>query len=393
MIISVEKWLYILLSLFGFIYGAYIFGMYGVVSFLFFFSFVVLLLLYIESAKQFLDYLDYLCMCVIGIALICVLLNAINGGVSVNVVYLKKWMCYASTIIFFNLTRKIQPPFARVYSFLKYMCFILSFLTVYQYVSAGARNYVLNDVQTLSLMMNFENPNKFGLFLTPIFFMLVICFVKESSIIMKIVSIIMASVMYFFILESRARTSALTLVFFILIFSYLFFYKKQNLSIPISFLFATFPLLYAFFYLQVVNTPFFNSFFAFAVKEGKPLNSRCGVWNGIIDKYSESPIIGAYNEITDGTGMSQSLNTHIDVLASYGLLSFVLFVIMMTKILRSVDLKSIDQKMYLSAFIAVLFCGLGEAALYSGGTGLNILVGAFLILAYSSQKSFSLSVR
>ena len=164
-------------------------------------------------------------------------------------------------------------------------------------------------------------------------------------------------------------------------FFYLLLKKRKKFYLIESFFFSVIPFFYALLYLNVVSNPKFIEIFSFAVSEGKPLNSRDAIWNVSLDFFFKSPIVGAYNNVFNG----QLHNTHIDILVSYGVVSFVLFITFITCILDRIEMKSKDQKLYVSMFLALLFCGIGEAALYSGCLGLYIAVGLFLLLSYSSN--------
>lgn len=115
------------------------------------------------------------------------------------------------------------------------------------------------------------------------------------------------------------------------------------------------PLLFAGLYMRVVDAPFFARFFSFATAEGKELNSRTDIWEPAFRRFASSPVLGAYCQISDGTGMSQLHNTHVDILVSYG-----------------------TSVLVLAGFICVLLLGIGEAALFSGGLGITLFFGVFL---------------
>ena len=376
--------LYALLVLFGVIFGTSMFGMWSIASFSFNLSFIILLLIFFLYSKNYIDLLDFLCLSTLVISLVCVMLNAVVGNISIGFEYLKKWMMFSFTILFFDLERKIYVDISKMFIFVKYMCIILSLLTIYKYFTGGVLNYMRGGILTPDLKLNFENSNKLALFLTSVFFMNMVCFFNEKKFLKKIILLIFAGFMFYFILETNSRTCVMSIFLFVVLLFFFLQYKTSKLSFVVSFFISFLPLLYAEIYLAFNKNPIILDLFSFAESEGKSLDSRERIWNGALDKFYNSPILGAYNELSGGTGVSQCHNTHVDILASYGLISFILFTVFISLILNSVSLKSFEQKMYLSMFIALLCCGFGEAALYSGGMGLSISVGLFLLLAYSN---------
>ena len=119
------------------------------------------------------------------------------------------------------------------------------------------------------------------------------------------------------------------------------------------------------------------------ISEGKTVDSRYYVWKYAFNNFKSSPIFGAYNQISNGTGTSQMFITHLDILASYGIIVFILTSYFFYQIVKNVNSRSHDikSKIFLLSFIAVLILGMCEAALVSGGLSIHILVGDFLIIA------------
>lgn len=87
---------------------------------------------------------------------------------------------------------------------------------------------------------------------------------------------------------------------------------------------AVAPLIFVVVYMQIINAQTLTKIFSFMIGEGKALDSRFFIWGNAIDELMSSPIMGAYYQISNGTGMSQLHNTHIDILVSYGVLTFIL---------------------------------------------------------------------
>ena len=72
----------------------------------------------------------------------------------------------------------------------------------------------------------------------------------------------------------------------------------------------------------------------------------------------------------------------------------VLFIVMLNSIIKNIlaGINTVFQKRALFAFFAVIFMGTFEAALVSGGTGLYVMSGAFIVLArYCPENENKLS--
>lgn len=80
--------------------------------------------------------------------------------------------------------------------------------------------------------------------------------------------------------------------------------------------------------------------------------------------------------------MSQLHNTHLDVLCSYGIVPFLLFIKLLYKNIIQILRKANTFYKYaaFTSFCAVLIMGTFEAAVVSGSMGLNLLTVGFIVL-------------
>ncbi|MBP1576223.1 MAG: hypothetical protein J6A68_01695, partial [Oscillospiraceae bacterium] len=81
--------------------------------------------------------------------------------------------------------------------------------------------------------------------------------------------------------------------------------------------------------------------------------------------------------------VSQMHNTHLDLAASYGIPVMVFFCLLLTFYLYQREKNYSDKKsfFFLLGFICALMLGIFEAALVSGGMGIYLFMGIFLLLA------------
>lgn len=201
-------------------------------------------------------------------------------------------------------------------------------------------------------------------------------------------------VLYDLISQTEARACLIAVIFFaaFLVLKPLVLKFKRTFALFV----ILFPIIYAVVYLAVVDTEWFRELFAFATEDGKTLNSRVYVWNSSFEALREHPILGSYIGIDiEGTvSMGQLHNTHVDVLVSYGIVPFILFLKILYDCILSVMKKcnSFSKYTALCAFFAVVISGTFEASIVSGAMGLNLLSVGLLALAknddtQSAQKN------
>ena len=233
-----------------------------------------------------------------------------------------------------------------------------------------------------SISLGFKNPNFTGMWLTHIFFYGVYLFFCRKNTVERIVIAVISLLCLVLIWKTFARSCFLGLVFFIgmLIVGKIWNVRKLPQSVLV--LVFLFPLICALIYLYVVDTAWFSNMFGFLVRSGKKINARYEIWQVAINRIKSNPLIGYYSEISKGTGTSQLHNTHIDVLCSYGLIPFVLFILSLRDIGNNINrrIRNYRQFVAFAAFLSVIVIGSFEAAIVAGSTGLYLLSGGFLLL-------------
>ena len=79
--------------------------------------------------------------------------------------------------------------------------------------------------------------------------------------------------------------------------------------------------------------------------------------------------------------MSQMHNTHLDILVSYGTVILILTCYLLHSVIRSADGENMkEETMVRLCFCGTIIMGMGEAALFSGGLGIYLFAGMFLLL-------------
>lgn len=255
----------------------------------------------------------------------------------------------------------------------------IAFLFVFMYYVAGVRGY-----QDVYLTLNFSNPNTTAMFLLHSILYCVIAFYYFRHWFLRILTVILFVALMVINEKTGSRSTYVAMAGFgIFTVINVVLKKEVRISKGISFVLILLPFFISVAYLAAYQSGLIERLFSFMIKRGKGLDARVQVWQEALSYFAKSPIIGAYNTMSGGTGMSQMHNTHLDVLASYGLVPFVMFIVVLHQGVSMVLPKARTNfaRMCLFAFYAILLQGSFEAALVSGSTGLYILSFGFLLLA------------
>ncbi len=235
------------------------------------------------------------------------------------------------------------------------------------------------------LTFHYTNPNMAAMFLlhSVLYCAIAMYYVKKRISRMLILMLILMLV--YFVYLTGARSCYIAMVFFAaLVFFNIGLKKEMAFSPGVSLLVLLLPLMAALVYMAVVESGMLENMFSFLVREGKPLDARADIWKEALEAFARNPIFGDYRGIaTGGSEHTQMHNTHLDVLASYGLVPFVLFVAILYRgVLRVLPgVRTKFSRMALFAFFAIMIQGTFEAALVAGGSGLYIMSFGFLFLA------------
>ena len=306
--------------------------------------------------------------------------GAMNGEVVFSFDYIKKLIFFYTSIIFFQLVTKVEIK-AKIINPIKYIILIISCFLVFDYFILGNR-----AMRGRYLTLGFTNPNFTAMWLLHLSLFLVYFFFMTRSIPMKLFCGAVFSFMIFVIFETKNRSTLVVFVFFFLMLSVGALRKKYTLSNITLFLILVFPFLFFAFYNLLVGNSTITDMFQFAISTGKELDSRTEIWDyasGLL--INNGWIIGDYASlhVNNSTGMLQMHNSHLDVLVSYGIVPFVLFLKFHYSLLKKVNkrVSTFPQFVAFCAFLSVIILGTFEAGIYSGCTGLNFLSGALLLIA------------
>ncbi len=201
----------------------------------------------------------------------------------------------------------------------------------------------------------------------------------------KIIYLMLSTAILIFIWITEARSCIIAAILFII----LKFIPYDKYNRQFTFMVILFPLIFAIVYLVIINNSEIRGYLEFAESEGKTLTSRVAIWERAIDIIKDNLILGNYNKATDGTGMGQLHNIHLDTLAAYGIPTFITMIIFLNKIVNTIG-ENIKEKYQLTgvyAFYAVIIAATFEAALFSGSQGVYVFSGVFLMIAKYDRDS------
>lgn len=315
------------------------------------------------------------------LAFVTIILSFLHVTIQADVLsfgYYKKMIMFSCTVLMLPIVNGTNVP-KRMVNWMLGINLLIASLYAFMYFVVGIRGHV--DVY---LTLNFSNPNATAMFLLHSILYCAIAFYYFRQWFLRVLSVVLFVALMFINEKTGSRSTYLAMAAFgAFALVNIVLKKRIQISKKISFVLVLLPLIIAIVYLVAFQTGLIERFFSFMVKRGKTLDARVQVWQEALTYFAGSPIIGAYNTMSGGTGMSQMHNTHLDVLASYGAVPFALFIAILHQGVGMVLPKANTNfaRMCMFAFYAILLQGSFEAALVSGGTGLYILSFGFLLLA------------
>lgn len=354
----------------------------------FYMTFVVTLLLWICTAGEDFTKLDLFTLIIMVVALIAVLVNGIAAGAAFSFSYLKKHIMFVCTLLFFAAAGRNGVD-TRTRHMLIIMQLVTTLVMLGVYLTRTTSMHMLNGQVSSYLVFRFTNPQLTALFLACMIMFLILAVVQERAWSLKILSAAAVCCNVFFLIETQCRTALIAVVVFLVVLLERTLLRRVRAPIWkwVMAVSAVMPIIVVTFYMQVLSQTWFQNMFSFMAGEGKGLGSRYIIWSSALSLLRESPVFGAYYEASGGAGYSQMHNTHLDIAMSYGILTMILVCIFLYIVMQRVQERPDDgmekKKSYRSValigFICAILLGSGEAALFSGGLGIYIYAGVFLL--------------
>lgn len=352
-------------------------------------TFVLVFYLYVHITQRGFDGKDLLVPVIIVAALFSVLMNAVfDSTYGISFVYFKKVIIFSTTVLLLSITGKVSAD-KGIRKYLVAVYTVLSLLLVALYFVFGNALYSHDGIQTVFLYFNFTNPNLAGLFLAVFAMQQFVEVFGQKGLVRRALHMVLAGFMMYFVFKTQSRTALLILAVFIL-FCFCINRKRYvrcSFSPVTTAILVLIPIVFILFYFLVLDSEFVNSLMQTLslVSEGKQLDSRYHVWKEGLEMFLQSPLFGAYYQISYGTGTSQMHNTHLDILCSYGIATFLMVLVFLHRLIYNGGREYASRKQfaYMVAFAFVILLGMGEATLFAGGLGFYLLAGGLVLIANS----------
>ena len=353
------------------------------ISICFALSFIVLLAYTIRRAtiKKF----EILPLLLIATALVNVLVNGLlSNEANLGFDYFKKVIMFSAFVLMLYFSEKDFVS-DKTISIVKGVPVVCALLLVVSYFFLGNTTRYAGGVT-----LGFSNPNFTGMWLLHLsIYTLLFVIYEEKHFLLRVFSGILFVSAVWLIFQTKARSCLIGIVLFCalcLIGKVLGKYIARNAIVSTAVIIT--PILVVILYHYLLNASWFLNLFSSFVSAGKGLDSRLAVWDPAIKLLKSNFILGDYSGISNGTGASQLHNTHLDVICSYGIVPFLLFLSLLNSVCRRVSEQSMEYSNYcaLCGFISVIIMGSFEAAVVAGAMGMNILTAGLIILANSKEE-------
>lgn len=300
-----------------------------------------------------------------------VVVSAMLEEKTVTMDYLTNHLCFLATIMFLFVIMNSTPNgrTGRI---------ILVFNVFFGYVYYVAYRLVPQEDTMKMLTLNFSNPNLTGMWILQSVLYALVAMAVLKSVFFKVLAAVSVPLNVWLILQTEARNCILTLVLFAVLYLWTVFKQRPRFSKGLIMGVNLIPIAFVPVYLTYVKTIINKGWFSFLTDEGKSLDSRVWVWQERLDHIQGVWLIGNYTE-----GGGNAHNSHMVLLASYGVVGLVLGIWLLYTVCTGVngELHSRKNLFALLAFFGVIFMGIGEGALFSGAMGLFVLACGFLYVA------------
>ena len=353
-------------------------------SVLFLTTFPLTVLLWIRSIRRTVSETDLIVVITCAAAGISVLINAAGASAHLSFGYLKKLIIFFMVLLYFQAAFRFRID-EKMHEYIRKVTDGIVVFLVLMFFLQTDRMYMLNGRRTVYFTFCFSNPNMTALFLSCLYMLKMHSLFEGGKWYVRLANILMQLILAGFIMETQSRNCLLVLMMYTAVSVWLIFRSQRKLRISKVWaaMIAAFPALLVAVYMTLVSSRWVQELLSFMISEGKGLDSRVRIWGLALRHLWESPVFGAYFEVSGGTGTFQLHNTHLDIAVSYGIPVCLLVCGLLIRYLHQRGRVYENKKrfIYILGFACAILLGMGEAAVFSGGLGINILAGALLLLA------------
>jgi len=348
-------------------------------SYTFVFPLVVLLfVMTFPEGKRKNDVILLLIIVVSALSSVCI--SLLLAETSVGITDLKKFIIFVITLAFFFSANRMKID-QKTISFIEISITIVSVILILLYFWKSDELYVQNLLGMRFLTFHFDNPNFAAMYLFVYAMFNSILAEKQKKLILKLLHLILALFMFYFVFRTLSRNVLLTGALFFIAFVVFKFFKKIQLTynLTLSAIVAAWPILFVVAYKLLIGIISNIGFLSFLTESGKELDTRNDVWSTAFSEITKYPLTGNYG----ASIIRQSHNTHLDIWVSYGIIALVCTIILIAYIIHNNGRAYANRisYLYMFGFVCCIVMGMAEAALFAGCQGLFILIGAFILLS------------
>lgn len=340
-----------------------------IVSYSFLLSILITYILFFIIVIKRIKFKSYFVL--IGLIILVSSFSVMN--LEISYIYLRKYLLFVTVLIFF-LVSKIVKVSEKTINLIYKINFAISIVYIY-YAYYKNTNYIAN-----ALTLNFENPNKTGLFLFASGVYILLYFYSIKKYKFRLILIITLVLLFDILLKTDARSSLIALIIFIFISSNKKLIKIIINKVTISLLIIL-PILFPILYVCLYKINFYTNklFFGKVLYTGREL-----YW---IDFFNQGINLFFKGNYLDYDGKNfQLFNMYIDLIESYGYLTFIIVIIFLSRILFN-TYNNIENYRSLIGFLCLFIIGMVESAVLSGSLCFHIYIGTLLIISTKNQMS------
>lgn len=307
-------------------------------------------------------------------------LGVISRAQSFHFEYYRKMIFFIATILLIFVCSRLSVPSSAIH-FLEILGHYGAIYLIYK--GATMTNYYWTSD---AITMGYSNPNLAGIWAFYFFAVIFWSFFYTKKMPIKLFCILECTLLFSTCLKTESRASLLGIIFLVVAVAAYLIYPKVKKWIMRFGIFS--PLLFPLGYLAI----YYGKLLSPAKKEinvggSAFFSGREILWRWALENLLKHPVLGAYNEINEGTGVSQMHNIYIDVLSTYGIVVFILTVLFFYLIIKKVMIhaKTLEQTVAVFCFLSAMVHGTFEAALVVAGAGGYGLGACFFIALANSQ--------
>ncbi len=344
---------------------------YTVVSVAFYSFFIILLIyfIYVGSKKRQPQEFGFL-ITIIVVSLIFLLVNTLAHGERITFAYLREYIIFCATLIFFFVSVEIKIN-KKTKDFILRINVVIGLLYIFA-------NYFVKYAYSRDLRLGFPNANFLGMFLYLTILYCIIGVICFKQIFWKIFTAVVGVWDYFLLTKTNSRNDIVALWLLAAVIAFVVFMGIIKFPKWFALFINIVPIIFVPIYLTYINLIQNRGWFSFMVGTGKDLDSRVNIWTNKLETLGNSWLIGDYYNLR-----GNAHNSHMVMLCSFGAIVLVLTTVFLYRICIKANesCRTYKNTIALSAFFGMIFMGLGEGSVFSGGLSLPILAGGYLMLA------------